>query len=152
MLAKGGPLPEYVSKDLDTLTAALITRWSLSAGHCPISAARLGHIVFRNLYSTREKVPPIDTPAAAKIQNQKVSFKLQKLTSQFLPPHLKPSWDRLRVPEVVAAFGALPNDKDSPNPDNGADPPEIRPLGVGLLHLPLGAAHVSPRRQPPSAS
>ena len=75
-LAQGGPLLKYVSKDPDTLTAALITRWS--PRHSPISAARLRHIVFRNLYSPREKAPPTDTLAAPEIQNQKVSFKLQK--------------------------------------------------------------------------
>ena len=32
-LAQGGPLLEYVSKDADTLTAALIPRWS--PGHSP---------------------------------------------------------------------------------------------------------------------
>ena len=42
-LAQGGPLLEYVSKDPDTLTAALVTRWS--PGHAPISAARLRHLV-----------------------------------------------------------------------------------------------------------
>ena len=57
----------------------------------------LRHIVFRNLYSAREKAPPTDTEAAPEIQNQKVSFKLQKPISQFLPPHLRPTWDRLRT-------------------------------------------------------
>ena len=106
-LAQGGPLLEYVPEDPDTLTAALITR--RSPGHSPISAARLRHIVFRNLYSPREKAPPTDTLAAPEIQNHKVSFNLQKPISQFLPPHLKPTWDRLRVTELVAAFWALPN-------------------------------------------
>ena len=97
-LAQGGPLFEYVSKDPDTLTAALITRWS--PGHSPISAAHLWHIVFHSLYSPREKAPPTDTLAAPEIQNQKVSFKLQKPISQFLPPHLNVLtmwWSRGRV-------------------------------------------------------
>ena len=68
VLAQGGPLLEYVSKDPDTLTAALITRWS--PGHSPILAARLRHIVFRNLYSTWEKAPPIDTLGAQEIQTK----------------------------------------------------------------------------------
>ena len=65
-LAQGRPLLEYVSKDSDTLTAALITRWN--PRHSPISAARLRHIVFRNLCSAREKAPPINTLAAPEIQ------------------------------------------------------------------------------------
>ena len=72
--AQGGPLLEYVSKSLDALTAAMVTRWS--PGHASISAARLPHIVFRSLYSAREKAPPTDTDAAPAIDNQKVSFKL----------------------------------------------------------------------------
>ena len=107
-LAQGGPLLEYVSKDPDTLTAALVTRWS--PGHAPISAARLRHLVFRGLYTAREKAPAIDADVAPEIQSQKVSHKIHKPISQFLPPHLRPSWDRLRTREVVGAFWALPND------------------------------------------
>ena len=94
-LAQGGPVLQYVSKDPDTLTAAWITMWS--PGHSPISAARLRHIVFRNLYSTREKAPPTDTQAVPDIQNQKVSFKARKPISHFLPPHLRPTGDYLRA-------------------------------------------------------
>ena len=83
-LAQGGPLLKYVSKDPDALTAPLVTRWS--PGHAPISAARLRHLVFRSLYSAREKDPPTDTDAAPEIQNHKVLFKLRKPISQFLPP------------------------------------------------------------------
>ena len=101
-LAQGGPLLESVSKDPAALTSALVTRWSL--GHVPISAARLRHIVLRSLYSAREKAPPTDTDAAPETQNQKVSFKLQNPIRQFLPPHLRPTWDRLRTRGVVAAF------------------------------------------------
>ena len=57
-LAQVGPLPEYISKDPDALTAALVKRWS--PRHAPISAACLRHIVFRSLYSAREKSPPTD--------------------------------------------------------------------------------------------
>ena len=64
-LAQGGPLLEYVSKDPDALTAALVTRWS--PGHAPISAARLRHLVFRGLYAAREKAPAIDTNEAPEI-------------------------------------------------------------------------------------
>ena len=106
-LAQGGPQLEYVSNDPGILTDALITKWS--PGHSPISAARLRHILFRNLYSPREKAPPTNTLAALEIQNQKVSFKLQEPISQFLPPHLRRTWDRLWVREVVAALWALPN-------------------------------------------
>ena len=40
-LTQGGPLLEYVSKDPDTLTAALITRWS--PGHSPLSCPPPAH-------------------------------------------------------------------------------------------------------------
>ena len=83
-LAQGGPLLEYVSKDPDALTAALVTRWSLR--HAPISAPRLCHLVFRGLYMAREKAPPIDADVAPESQSQKVSYKLHKPISQFLPP------------------------------------------------------------------
>ena len=59
----------HFQDDLDTLTAALNTGWS--PGHSPISAARLRHIVFRNLYSPREKAPPTDTLMAPEIHNKK---------------------------------------------------------------------------------
>ena len=88
-IAQGGPLLEYVSKDPDTLTAALVTSWS--PGHSPISAARLRRIAFGNLYSAREKAPPTNTRQAPDIQYQKVSFKLQKPINQFLPPQIQMS-------------------------------------------------------------
>ena len=75
-LAQGGPLLEYVSKDPDALTAALITRWS--PGHAPISAARLCHLVFRGFYTASDEAPPIDTDVAPEIYNQKVSYRLHK--------------------------------------------------------------------------
>ena len=106
-LAQGGPLLEYVSKDPDALTAALVTRWS--PGHAPISAARLRSLVFRGLYTAREKPPAIDADVPPEIQSQKVSHKIHKPISQFLAPHLKPSWDRLRTREVVGRpFGRRP--------------------------------------------
>ena len=66
-LAQGGPLLENVSKDPDTLTAAVVTRWS--PGHAPISAARLRHLVFRGLYTAREKAPAIKADLPPKIQS-----------------------------------------------------------------------------------
>ena len=54
-LAQGGPLLEYVSKDPDALTAALVTRWS--PGHAPISAACLRHVVFRPARRPRPPTP-----------------------------------------------------------------------------------------------
>ena len=131
-LAQGGPLLEYVSKHPDILTAALITRWS--PGHSPILAARLRHIVFRNLYFACEKAPPTNTQAAPEIQTQKVSFKLQKPISQFLPPpHLRPTWDRLRVREVAAAFWALPNYVHIVLQAAQIPTAELIPLKFGLL-------------------
>ena len=88
-LAPGGPLLEYVSKDPDALTAALVARWS--PGHAPVSAARLRSPVFRGLYIARELPPAIDTDAPPEIQRQKVSHKIHKPISQFLAPHLTPS-------------------------------------------------------------
>ena len=92
----------------DALTAALVMRWS--PGHAPISAARLRSLVFRGLYTAREKPPAIEADVPPEIQSQKVSHKIHKPISQFLAPHLRPSSDRLRTREVVAAFWALPND------------------------------------------
>ena len=107
-LVQGGPLLEYVSKDPEALTAVLVTRWS--RGHVPISASCLRSQVFRGLYTAREQPPPIDSATPPDIQSQKVSHKIHKPISQFLAPHLRPSFDRLRTREVVAAFWALPND------------------------------------------
>ena len=107
-LVQGGPLLEYVSTDPEALTAALVTRWS--PGHAPISASRLRSLVFRGLYTAREQPPAIDTVTPPEIQSQKVSHKIHKPINQFLAPHLRPSWDRLRTREVVVAFWALPND------------------------------------------
>ena len=107
-LVQGGPLLEFVSKDPEALTAALVTRWSQS--HVPILASRLRSQVFKGVYTAREQPPPIDTTAPPDIQSQKVSHKIHKPISQFLAPHLRPLWDHLRTREVVAAFWALPND------------------------------------------
>ena len=106
-LAQGGPLLEYVSKDPGALTAALVTRWSPE--HAPVSAARLRHLVFQSLYTARKKAPPLDTEVAPDVQSEKVTFKLQKPVSQFMPPHLRTTLNRLRPSKVVAAFWALPN-------------------------------------------
>ena len=81
-LVQGGPLLEYVSKDPEALTAALVTRWS--PGHAPISASRLRSSVFRGLYTAREQPPAIDTVTPPEIQSQKVSHKIHKPISQFL--------------------------------------------------------------------
>ena len=88
-LAQGGPLLEYVSKDPDALTAALVMRWS--PGHAPISATRLRSLVFGGLYTAREKPPAIDADIPPEIQSQKVTHKIHKPISQFLSPHLRPS-------------------------------------------------------------
>ena len=84
LLAQGGRLLEYVSKDPDTLPAAPVTRWS--PGHAPVSAARPRHLVFRGLYTACEKAPAIDADVAPEIQSQKVSHQIHKPISQFLPP------------------------------------------------------------------
>ena len=104
-LVQPGQLLEYVSK---ALTKTLVTRWSPS--HVLISASRLRTRVFKGLYTAQEPPPPFDTTAPPDIQSQKVSQRIHKPISQFLAPHLRPSWDRLRTREMVAAFWALPND------------------------------------------
>ena len=130
-LAQGGPLLEYVSKDPDALTAALVTRWS--PGHPPISASRLRSLVFRGLYTAREKPPAIKTDVPPEIQSQKVSHKIHKPISQFLAPHPRPSWDRLRTREVVVAFWALPNDLYAVLQAAQIQTAELIPLKFGLL-------------------
>ena len=130
-LVQGGPLLEYVSKDPEALTAALVTRWSPS--HAPISASRLRSQVFKGLYTAREQPPPVDTTAPPDIQSQKVSHKIHKPISQFLAPHLRPSWDRLRTREVVAAFWALPNDVHAVLQAAHIPTADLVPLKFGLL-------------------
>ena len=130
-LVQGGPLLEYVSKDPEALTAALVTRWSPS--HIPISASRLRSQVFKGLYTAREQPPPIDTTTPPNIQSQKVSHKIHKPISQFLAPHLRPSWDRLRTREVVAAFWALPNDVHAVLQAAHIPTADLVPLKFGLL-------------------
>ena len=130
-LVQGGPLLEYVSKDPEALTAALVTRWSPS--HVPISASRLRGQVFKGLYTAREQPPPINTTAPPDIQSQKVSHKIHKPISQFLAPHLRPSWDRLRTREVVAAFWALPNDVHAVLQAAHIPTADLVPLKFGLL-------------------
>ena len=128
---QGGPLLEYVSKDPEALTAALVTRWSPS--HAPISASRLRSQVFKGLYTAREQPPPVDTAVPPDIQSQKVSHKIHKPISQFLAPHLRPSWDRLRTREVVAAFWALPNDVHAVLQAAHIPTADLVPLKFGLL-------------------
>ena len=130
-LVQGGPLLEYVSKDPEGLTAALVTRWSPS--HVPISASRLCSQVFKGLYTAREQPPPIDTTTPPDIQSQKVSHKIHKPISQFLAPHLTLSWDRLRTREVVAAFWALPNDVHAVLQAAQIPTADLVPLKFGLL-------------------
>ena len=130
-LVQGGPLLEFVSKDPEALTAALVTRWSPS--HVPISASRLRNQVFKGLYTAREQPPPIDTTAPPDIQSQKVSHKIHKPISRFLAPHLRPSWDRLRTREVVAAFWALPNDVHAVLQAAHIPTADLVPLKFGLL-------------------
>ena len=131
LLVQGGPLLEYVSKDPEALTAALVSRWSPS--HVPISASRLRNQVFKGLYTAREQPPSIDTTTPRDIQSQKVSHKMHKPISQFLAPHLRPSWDRLRTPEVVAAFWALPNDVHAVLQAAHIPTADLVPLKFGLL-------------------
>ena len=130
-LAKGGPLLEYVSKDPDALTAALDTRWS--PGHAPISASRLRSLVFQGLYTAREKPPAIEADVPPEIQSQKVSHKIHKPISQFVAPHLLPSWDRLRTRAVVAAFWVLPNDVHAVPQTAQIPTAELMPLKFSLL-------------------
>ena len=130
-MVQGGPLLEYVSKDPEALTAALVTRWSPS--HVPISASRLRNQVFEGLYTAREQPPPIDTTAPPDIQSQKVSHKIHKPISQFLAPHLRPWWDRLRTRERVAAFWALPNDVHAVLQAAHIPTADLVPLKFGLL-------------------
>ena len=130
-LVQGGPLLEYVSKDPEALTEALVKRWS--PVHVPISASRLRNQVFRGLYTAREQPPPIDTATPPDIQSQKVSHKIHKPISQFLAPHLRPSWDRLRTREVVAAFWALPNDVHAVLQAAQIPTADLVPLNLGLL-------------------
>ena len=129
-LAQGGPLLEYVSKDPDALTTGPVTRWS--PGHAPISDARLRSLLIRGLCTAREKPPAIDADAPPEIQSQKVSHKIHKPISQFLAPHVTPSWDRLRTREVVAAFWALPNAVHAVLQAAQIPTAELVPLKVGL--------------------
>ena len=130
-LVQGGPSLEYVSKDPEALTAALVTRWS--PRHVPILASHLRNQVFKGLYTAREQPPPIDTTAPPHIQSQKVSHKIHKRISQFLAPHLKPSWDRLRTREMVAAFWALPNDVHAVLQAAHIPTPDLVTLKFGVL-------------------
>ena len=128
---QGGPLLEYVSKDTEALTAALVTAWS--PGHVPISASCLRSQVLRRLYTAREQPPCIDTATPTDIQSQKVCHKIHKPISQFLAPHLRPSCDRLRSREVVAAFWALPNDVHAVLQAAQVPTADLVPLKFGLL-------------------
>ena len=130
-LVQGGPLLEYVSKDPDALTAAVVARWS--PGHAPISAARLRSLVLRGLYTARKQPLAIDADAPPEIQSQKVSHKIHKPIIRFLAPHLRPSWDRLRTRKVVAAFWALPNDVHAVLQVAQIPTAELIPLKFGLL-------------------
>ena len=130
-LVQGGPLLEYVSKDPEALTTALVTRWSPS--HVPISVSRRRSQVFKGLYTAREQPPSIDTATPPDIQSQKVCHKIHKPISQFLAPHLRPSCDRLRTREVVAAFWALPNDVHAVLQAAHIPITDLVPLKFGLL-------------------
>ena len=107
-LAQGGPLVDYISRDPNAITTSLVTRWN--PNHAPISPLRLRQAMLRTMYTAREKAPFPEADVAPEMQNQKVTYKVQKPISQFLAAHLRPTWDRLRVREVVAAFWGLPND------------------------------------------
>ena len=156
-LAQGGTLLEYVSKDPDALTAALITRWS--PGHSPILVARLRHIVLCKLQPPpppRRRPRPSTPwrPRRYQTRRSPSSYTRPLAISQLLPPQLRPTWDRLRVREVVAAFWAPPNDVHAVLQTTQIPTMELIPLKFGLLAwassgCPLEAAHVSPRRHPP---
>ena len=130
-LAQGGPLLEYVSKDPEALTAALVARWS--PGHAPIHAAILRHMVLRGLSTARERPPAIDADAPPEIQSQQVSHKIHKPICQFLAPHPRPSLDHLRTRQVVAAFWPLPNDVHAVLQAAQIPTAELIPLKFGLL-------------------
>ena len=70
-LTQGGPRLECISRDSNTTTTSLITRWSTS--HVLISPLRLRQATLRNIYTAREKAPSIDTETAPKMRNQKVT-------------------------------------------------------------------------------
>ena len=89
--------------------------------------------MLRGLYTAHEKAPAIDADVAPEIQSQKVSHKIHKPISQFLPPHLRPSWDRLRTREVVGAFWALPNDVHAVLQAAQIPTTELIPLTFSLL-------------------
>ena len=89
--------------------------------------------MFRGLYTARKKAPPTDTHVAPEIQSQKVSYKLHKPIRQLLPPHLIPTWDRLRTSEVVAAFWAVPNNVQAVLQATQIPTAEPIPLEFGLL-------------------
>ena len=63
----------------------------------------------------------------------KVSHKIHKPISQFLAPHLRPSRNRLRTREVVAAFWALPNDVHAVLQAAKIPTADLVPLKFGLL-------------------
>ena len=130
-LVQGGWLLKYVSKDPESLTAALLTRWS--PGHAPVSASRLRSLVFKGLYTAREQPPAIDTDAPPEIQSPKLCHMIHKPISQFLAPHLRPLWGRLRTREMVAAFWALPNDIHAVLQTAHIPTAELVPLKFGLL-------------------
>ena len=98
-----------------------------------ISVSRLRSQVFRGLYTAREQPPAIDTATPPEIQSQKVSQKIHKPISQFLAPHLRPSWDRLRTREVVAASWALPTDVHAALQAAQIPTADLVPLKFGLL-------------------
>ena len=99
-LVQGGPLLEYVSKDLGSATSGPVTRWSPS--HAPISPTLLTYLTLNQMYHPKEKALSPDADTAPDMQNPKVTHQLQKPISQSLPEHLRPTWDRLKVREVLS--------------------------------------------------
>ena len=143
-LVQGGPLLEYISKDPEALTAALVTRWS--PGHVPISASRLRSQVFRGLCTAREQPPPIDTATPPDIQSQKVSHKIHKPINQFLAPHLRPA--STPGPQPPPSPCCRPASPTPPAPLHSRRP-ATHPTSPKARQRPAPPALYSPRRRSP---
>ena len=136
-LVQGGPLLEYVSKDHEALTAALVTRWS--ASHVPIPVSRLRRHVFKGLYT-----------ATASIHRHCHSSRHPKLKGlpedsqahqpvPCSPPQAvvgPPLHQRDGCSLSGAAQGRACGPASGPYPDSRPRPADIRSSGMGLPHLP----------------
>ena len=130
-LVQGGPMLEYVSKDREALTAALVMRWS--PRHVPISASSIRSQLFRGLYTAREQPPAIDTVTRPEIQSQKVSHN----TSQAHQPVPGPPPQAVMGPPSDPRGGcgprALPNDVHAVLQAAQIPSTELVPMKFGLL-------------------